>query len=132
MICKRGNLPGALHGPFSETVVACVSDQAGRQVGSSWDSALLKGIQKLCSPMDTYQDSGICQREDGLCSSYRGRHNERKHVVPCSNSSKGVHRSFRPPTGTRLLSESLLTGAQPVCKALSIRMDSRGEEACAT
>ena len=54
---KRGGLPGALHGPLSEAVIASVSDQAGRQVGSSWDGPSLKRIQQLCNWTDTSQDS---------------------------------------------------------------------------
>ena len=56
-VCRRGNLPGTLHGPLSQAVIARVSDQAGRQVGSSWNGSSLKRIQQLCSCENMSQDS---------------------------------------------------------------------------
>jgi len=50
-------LPGTLLGPVSESVVACVSDQAGGEVGSAGDSSLLKGVEQLCSHTKASQNS---------------------------------------------------------------------------
>ena len=50
-------LPGALLGPVSKSVVACVSDQAGGQVGSARDSSLFKGVKQLCTHTKASQSS---------------------------------------------------------------------------
>ena len=46
---RAGNPPGALHGPLGQTVVARVCDEAGGQVGGPRRSALVKGVQHLCT-----------------------------------------------------------------------------------
>ena len=50
-------LPGTLLGPVSESVVACVGDQAGGYVGSTGDSSLLKGVEQLCTHTKGSQSS---------------------------------------------------------------------------
>ena len=99
-VCKRGSLPGTLHGPLSQAVVACISDQAWRQVGSSWDGTPLERVQKLCTYTDPSQDSTDVSMEIVSKSDVallKERHDQQKRVKPMHHSTRlqrETHRSL--------------------------------------
>lgn len=116
-VCKRDDSPSTLHGPFSEAVVACVSDQAGRQVGSSWDGASLEGIQNVCDCMDTSQDNSDSSVETESGQPGVKVEDIRSRSVLCSPSTLAeTCTSLCALRGVHNL-KGLLTGSRHACKA---------------